>query len=130
MNSNKGNNTNDLQSLEAEGMKVYEYIVDNCETCTAEFPELIERMRRVDTSGQFLASTARYLAAVDRERYNCWLAPLIEGAIERDRERRYIGSLLQAIWGEDYEQHADELKLADNNFRRIYKRIHPEENIM
>lgn len=130
MNSNKSNNTNDLQSLEAEGMKVYEYIVDNCETCTAEFPELIEKMRRVDTSGQFLASTARYLAAVDRERYNSWLAPLIEGAIERDRERRYIGSLLQAIWGEDYEQHADELKLADNNFRRIYKRIHPEENIM
>lgn len=124
------NDDNSADSLEQAGMDVYQYIVDHCETCEHEMPELIDRMRSVDTSGQFLASTARYLAAVDRHRYDPWLASLIEGAIDRDRERRYIGSLLEAIWGEDYESRADELKIADNNFRRIYKRIHPEESIM
>ena len=115
---------------EQKGMKIYEYIVDNCETCSAEMPSLIARLREADLSGQFLASTARYLAAVDRETFEPWLAPLIEGAIDRDRERRYIGSLLKAIWGEDYEDRVEELKETDNNFRRIYKRIHNEEDLM
>lgn len=118
------------EKLEQEGMEVYQYIVDHCETCTDEMPRLIERMREVDISGQFLASTARYLAAIDHERYEPWLGALIEGAIERDRERRYIGSLLKAIWGDDYEQKVDELFASDNNFRRIYKRVHPESNVM
>ena len=118
------------EKLEQEGMDVYQYIVDHCDTCSAEMPSLIEKMRNVDTSGQFLASTARYLAAVDREKFEPWLATLIEGAIERDRERRYIGSLLQAIWGDDYESRAADLKITDNNFRRIYKRIYPEDQPM
>lgn len=118
------------EKLEREGMDVYQYIVDHCDTCSAEMPSLIEKMRNVDTTGQFLASTARYLAAVDREKFEPWLATLIEGAIERDRERRYIGSLLQAIWGEDYESRAKELKITDNNFRRIYKRIYPDDQVM
>ena len=88
-------------------------------------PELIENLRRCDSSGQFLASSARFLAAVDRERFDCVLGTLIEGAIEKDRERRYIGSLLEAIWGADYQKHVDELRAADDNFRRIYKRIYP-----
>ena len=54
----------------------------------------------------------------------------MEGAIEKDRERRYIGSLLEALWGSDYEEHVAELKETDNNFRRIYRRIHPEEDAM
>lgn len=123
-------NANSEEKLEQEGMNVYQYIVDHCDSCSAEMPSLIEKMRNVDTSGQFLASTARYLAAVDREKFEPWLATLIEGAIERDRERRYIGSLLQAIWGDDYESRAAELKITDNNFRRIYKRIYPEDQAM
>jgi len=118
------------EKLEQEGMEVYQYIVDHCETCMDEMPRLIERMREVDLSGQFLASTARYLAAIDRDKYEPWLGTLIEGAIERDRERRYIGSLLKAIWGDDYEQRVDDLNASDNNFRRIYKRVHPEYNVM
>ncbi len=129
MNLTNNNRMGD-ELLEQEGMDVYQYIVDHCDTCSAEMPQLIDKMRSVDTSGQFLASTARYLAAVDREKFDPWLASLIEGAIDRDRERRYIGSLLQAIWGEDYEEHIEELKVSDNNFRRIYKRIHPEDNVM
>lgn len=118
------------EQLEQEGMTVYQYIVDNCDTCTGQLSDLIEKMRSVDMSGQFLASTARYLAAIDREKYEPWLGSLIEGAIDRDRERKYIGSLLQAIWGEDYSDRVAELNMTDNNFRRIYKRMHPEANVM
>lgn len=111
-------------SKEAEGMAVYEYIVDNVTTCEPEMAELICKLRMADNSGQFLASTARYLAAVDKEKFEHWLTPLIEGAIERDRDHRYIGSLLEGIWGEDYKDRADELMISDDNFRRIYKRIY------
>ena len=119
-----------LENLEKEGMSVYEYIVDHADTCAEEMPRLISQLKSVDTSGQFLASTARYLCAIDRDKFEPWLAPLIEGAIEKDRERRYIGSLLQSIWGDDYMERADELRQSDNNFRRIFKRIHPEGEAM
>ena len=118
------------EKLEQKGMEVYQYIVDHCDTCCDEMDDLIARLRQVDTSGQFLASTARYLAAVDRGKFEPWLGSLIEGAIDKDRERRYIGSLLKAIWGDDYELHVEQLKSTDNNFRRIYKRIHPELSAM
>lgn len=121
--------TDTKENLEQEGMAVYQLIVDGCETCGEDLDAQIARLREVDMSGQFLASTARYLAAVDRERFEPWLAPLIEAAIDRDRERRYIGSLLQAIWGDDYEERADELSKTDNNFRRIFKRIHSDDII-
>ncbi|MCM1489980.1 MAG: hypothetical protein NC095_04050 [Muribaculum sp.] len=108
-----------------DGMATYDYIVNNVDTCLESMPELIENLKRVDISGQFLASTARFLSAIDREKFSSCLTPLIEGAIEKDRERRYIGSLLQAIWGNDYMERAEELKSQDDNFRRIYKRIYP-----
>lgn len=115
---------------EAEGMAIYEYIVDNVETCEPEMGELVCKLRMADTTGQFLASTARYLSAIDREKFDRWLTPLIEGAIERDRDRRYIGSLLEGIWGEDYKDHVEELKGTDDNFRRIYKRIYSSGEAM
>lgn len=121
-------NTNELP--ENKGMEIYEYIVDNVETLPETPDDTVTKLKAADNSGQFLASTARFLAAVDRERYEKWLTPLIEAAIERDRERRYIGSLREAIWGEGYEEHVDELKQSDNNFRRIYRRIHPEDDAM
>lgn len=116
-------------TLEQEGMAVYEYIVDHAEGEIENMPELIEKLKTVDVSGQFLASTARYLSAIDPGRFALWIPRLIEGAIERDRERRYIGSLLEAIWGEDYREHIDELSAADDNFRRIYKRLHPGQGM-
>jgi len=121
----KNNNNPD-----AEGMTIYEYIVDNVDTCEPEMGELICKLRLADNSGQFLASTARYLSAVDREKFDRWLTPLIEGAIEKDRDRRYIGSLLEGIWGEDYKDHVDELRQSDDNFRRIYKRIYSSGEAM
>lgn len=120
-----------LKSLsgDQDGMATYDYIVNNVDTCLDEMDTLVENLRRVDICGQFLASTARFLSAVDAEKFSRWIAPLIEGAIEKDRERRYIGSLLQAIWGADYMERADQLKLSDDNFRRIYKRIYPGNSL-
>ena len=112
---------------DTDGMATYEYIVNNVDNCVEQMPALIENLNRVDRSGQFLASTARFLNAVDKETFSPFLSPLIEGAIVKDRERRYIGSLLEAIWGKDYKENADKLKLSDDNFRRIYKRIYPVE---
>ena len=54
-------------SLEQQGLEIYQYIVDHCEQDTDQLSELIGKLRSVDTSGQFLASTARYLSALDRE---------------------------------------------------------------
>lgn len=119
-----------LKNLEndPDGMSTYEYIANNCETCLDDMPELVENLLRVDLTGQFLASSARFLSAVDKERFSPWIPALIEGAISKDRERRYIGSLLEAIWGADYRERAEQLKAEDDNFRRIYKRIYPEES--
>lgn len=112
-----------------DGMATYDYIVNNVDSCIDSMPELFDNLCRADISGQFLASTARFLCAVDREKFASWITPLVEGAIEKDRERRYIGSLLQAIWGSDYKERAEELKVSDDTFRRIYKRIYPGDGI-
>lgn len=117
-----------LKNLENDndGMSTYEYICNNFETCVEEMPDLIEILQKADHTGQFLASSARFLSAVDKEKYSEWVPRLIELAITKDRERRYIGSLLEAIWGADYKEHVAELQASDDNFRRIYKRIFPD----
>lgn len=118
-----------LKTLEndKDGMSTYEYIVNNVDTISSMMPQLVDNLKRVDTSGQFLASTARFLNAVDHDTFSPWLSSLIEGAIEKDRERRYIGSLLEALWGSDFKERASELISSDDGFRRIYKRIYPAE---
>lgn len=115
-----------ISSTEEEGMTIYEYIVDNAESDSLQMGEMLLRLKEADKSGQFLCSTARYLAAVDRDRFESWIAPLVECAIEKDKERKYIGSLLEALWGADYEEKAETLNKTDDNFRRIYKRIYPK----
>ena len=110
---------------EDNGMAIYEEIVNNVETCGARLDQLIFDLKRADVSGQFLCSTARFLVAVDRESFEEYLPALIEAAIDKDRERRYLGHLLEAIWGDDYKQRADELKESDDLFRRVYKRVFP-----
>lgn len=115
--------TNKIEPEEA-GMAIYEEIVNNVDTCKDKLNQLIYDLNRVDISGQFLCSTARFLAAVDREEYEEYLPTIVEYAIDKDRERKYIGQLLQAIWGEDYMDHADELKETDDLFRRVYKRVY------
>ncbi len=113
------------QTAEEDGMAIYEHIVNHVDECHDQLDNLIMDMKRVDASGQFLASTARFLAAVDKEGFADYLPKLIESAIEKDRERRYIGQLLEAIWGTDYKERAEELVASDDIFRRLYKRVYP-----
>lgn len=117
-----------LKFLEADpdGMATYDYIVNNVDTCIDRMDELVDSLLRADKSGQFLASSARFLNAVDSASFHRHIGRLVMGAIDRDRERRYIGSLLEALWGEGYRDRAAALAAADDNFRRIYKRIYPD----
>ena len=86
-----------------DGLATYEYIANNIGNCDDIMPQLIANIISVDRNGQFAVSTARYLNAI---------------------ERKYIPDLLGSIWGADYAEHVDELN-ADDNFRRIYKRVYP-----
>lgn len=109
-----------------DGMMTYDYIVNHVDHCLDDMEMLVDNLLSADVSGQFLASSARFLSAVDKETFHTHIGRLVEGAIDRDRERRYIGSLLEALWGEDYMHRVNELNMTDDNFRRIYKRIYPQ----
>lgn len=118
-----------MESTE-KGLRIYEYIVNHCDTCVTDMPKLYSELKEADTTGQFMASTARYLSAVDPEGYKGWIPLLVEATIEKDREHKYIGSLLEAIWGKGYQEKVEELRNTDDNFRRIYKRIYPDKEII
>ncbi|MBO4955367.1 MAG: hypothetical protein J6C77_03075 [Muribaculaceae bacterium] len=115
------------QSLlsDPDGLLTYEYIANNIGTVEPELPALIANIVRVDSNGQFCVSAARYLHAIDAERFSGAVDTLIEAAIDRDRDRAYIALLLPDIWGADYESRAEELQQSSRNFRRIYRRIYP-----
>ncbi len=113
-------------AADPDGMRTYEYIANNIDTCEADMPFLVGNMVKADKTGQFLASAAKYLYTIDREKNASHIDKLIEAAIDRDRERRYLMNLLLGIWGEDYADRADELCATDNNFRRIHKRLFPK----
>lgn len=116
-------------TADPDGLLTYEYIANHIGACDDIMDELVDNMILVDNSGQFTVSSARYLCAIDKEKYRDVISRLTASAIEKDRERRYIGDLLPALWGADYEEHADELSAADDNFRRIYKRLFPSSTI-
>lgn len=111
-------------SKDPDGLLTYEYIANNINGIEELLPELVKNMIAVDGNGQFCVSAARYLNAIDAEKYSVSVKQLVAAAIDKDRERSYIGQLLADIWGADYAEHAEELSAADDNFRRIYKRIY------
>lgn len=114
-----------MLAKDPDGLLTYEYIANHIDSIDQDLDILVDNMIKVDTTGQFLVSAARYLFLIDKEKYHDAIDRFIANAIEKDREHRYIGDLLQAIWGEDYADHVDELNAKDNNFRRIYKRMFP-----
>lgn len=109
-----------------DGLLTYEYIANHIGLCEDIMPQLVSNLISVDQNGQFSVSAARYLHAIDAAHYRLLIDELVNAAIDRDRERRYIGSLLQSFWGDDYHSRAEELNKTDNNFRRIYKRLFGE----
>lgn len=108
-----------------DGLLTYEYIANHIGNCDNDMDELVDNMIAVDTTGQFMVSAARYLGAIDAAKFASHISRLVATAIDKDRKRRYIGDLLQSLWGPDYEERADALSLTDDNFRRIYKRMKP-----
>lgn len=109
-------------------MDIYDVIVNNVTTdINHNLDSMIAELGESDDTGQFLTSAARFLTAIDFNNYAKSIERLVELAIPKDRERRYIGSLLEAIWGPDYKEKALTLRESDDNFRRIYKRIYPSE---
>lgn len=119
---------NDIKKLrlDPDGLLTYEYLANHIGECgPEEIDALIENMERVDLSGQFLASAARYLNAIDPDGYQPAIRTLVAGAIDKDREHRYLPDLMQGLYGNDYKDRLNELCASDDNFRRMYKRLYP-----
>lgn len=116
-----------LLEKDENGLLTYEYIANNINSSTIveELDSLVDNIIKVDRTGQFVVSTARYLNAIDKTGYEPQIDRLIKAAIEVDRERAYLGTLAASIWGDDYKSRAASLIASDDNFRRIYKRLYP-----
>ena len=112
-------------SKDPDGLLTYEYIANNIDSIDDIMPDLADNIINVDKTGQFVVSAARYLNAIDNERYEQSIDKLVKAAIEKDRERKYLGDLAVSLWGADYKEHAEELAAKDDNFRRIFKRLYP-----
>ena len=52
-----------------DGLETYEYIANNIGKCDEYMPALVENIINVDRNGQFAVSTARYLNAINKEKY-------------------------------------------------------------
>ncbi len=112
-------------SADPDGLLTYEYIANHIDTVEPELPWLVENMEKVDLTGQFVISAARYLFAIDPAAFAPHIDRLIKSGIEKDREHRYLGDMLRQMYGPDYAERSEELSATDDNFRRIYKRLFP-----
>lgn len=125
-------NETDIQDLrrDCDGLLTYEYLANHIDDMSAaDIDCLVDNMITVDRSGQFLASAARYLHAIDAAAYAGATSRLVAATIDKDREHRYLPDILNSLYGSDYHSRANELSATDNNFRRIYKRLFPNSVI-
>ncbi len=114
-----------LLRQDPDGLATYEYLANHIDDCDDDLQQIVANLVRVDLTGQFLASSARYLHAIDPEKYRDAVRELVAATIDKDREHRYLPDILSAIYGPDYQANARTLSLTDDNFRRIYKRLFP-----
>jgi hypothetical protein len=109
-----------------DGLETYEFLANHIDSCNDDDLDfIVNNMITIDLTGQYLASAARYLHAIDAERYSRQVKQLVAATIDKDREHRFLADVLTAIYGENYQENAEELSASDNNFRRIYKRLFP-----
>lgn len=108
-----------------DGLSSYELLVNNIGGDRQLIINAITDITASDATGQFCASAARFLSAMDAEGFGSEIDTLLKAVIDKDREKHYMPALLPAIWGDDYMIRADELRDLDDNFRRIFKRVHP-----
>ena len=69
---------------DADGLATYEYIANHIDTCRDDIDMLVDNMDRVDRTGQFVISAARYLYAIDSESFAAAIDRLINLGIEKD----------------------------------------------
>ena len=119
------NNIKKILDTDTNGLLIYEYIANNMGSIDKEMGALVDNMILKDRTGQFVVSTARYLNAIDPDKYAASIDLLVKAAIAKDRDRVYLAYLASSLWGADYKEHAAELSATDDNFRRIYKRLYP-----
>ena len=118
-------NTKKMLENDSNGLLTYEYIANNMGNIDDDMAELVDNMILKDRTGQFVVSTARYLNAIDRDKYAPCIDLLVKAAIAKDRDHVYLSYLAASLWGDDFKEHAAELSAKDDNFRRIYKRLYP-----
>lgn len=112
---------------DSDGLLSYEYLANNISSCSIDdIKEIIEIMETVDLTGQFMASAARYLHAIDARTFAEPVRVLAAATIDKDREHKYLPALLTSLYGADCCDRSTQLCAADDNFRRIYKRLYPE----
>ena len=107
------------------GLMTYEFIANNINNVDGLMPDLVENIIRVDKTGQFIVSTARYLHAINPQKFADCIDRLVKAAITRDRDHVYLNDLAVTLWGTDFRNRAKELCETDDNFRRIFKRLYP-----
>lgn len=108
-----------------DGLASYEILVNNIGGDKQLIVNAIRDIISCDATGQFCASAARFLSAMDSGSFADEIDSLLKAVIDKDRDKHYMPALLSAIWGDDYMIRADELRDTDDNFRRIFKRVHP-----
>ena len=119
------NNIKQILDNDTNGLLTYEYIANNMGSIDEDMSALVDNMIQKDRTGQFVVSTARYLNAIDKEKYATSIDLLVKAAIAKDREHVYLATLASSLWGADYKEHAAQLSATDDNFRRIYRRLYP-----
>ena len=119
------NNTKKMLENDTNGLLTYEYIANNMGAIDDDMAVLVDNMIQKDRTGQFVVSTARYLNAIDHEKYAQSIDLLVKAAIAKDRDHVYLSYLAASLWGDDFKERATELSANDDNFRRIYKRLYP-----
>lgn len=114
-----------LLKQDPDGLATYEYLANNIEHCDADMDAIVDNMVAVDRTGQFLASAARYLHAIDPVRYASAVERLVAATIDKDREHAYLPALMRGIYGDNFAEGAEQRCATDRNFRRIYQRLYP-----
>ena len=114
-----------ILDTDTNGLLTYEYIANNMGNIDKDMNALVDNMILKDRTGQFVVSTARYLNAIDRDKYASSIDLLVKAAIAKDRDHVYLAYLASSLWGADYKERAAELSETDDNFRRIFKRLYP-----
>ena len=124
--------TDDSRRLRADsdGLLSYEYLANHIADIGDDLASVTDNIIRVDKTGQFTASAARYLHAIDSVAYSESVKRLVAATIDKDREHRYLADILQGIYGSDYASRTAELSATDDNFRRIYKRLFPNPDTL